>query len=251
MQIPLVINGTIGTPGDKDLFTFQGRAGQEIVAEVYARRLDSPVDSLLKITDAAGVSLGANDDQEDIGSGINTHHADAYVRVRLPADGAYTVHLADAQHLGGDAYAYRLRIGEPLPDFDLRVVPSRAVIKGKESATVSVHAVRRDGYDGAIRLELKDPPEGFSMPPVTLTGTQTVARVTIRSAVIETEDPVPLIIQGVATNTPSPIIRTAVPAEDRMQAFLWRHLVPAQEFLVMVYNPNTPALPRRGRKKGK
>ena len=36
-----------------------------IVAEVYARRLDSPLDSVLKLTDAAGKQLAFNDDHED------------------------------------------------------------------------------------------------------------------------------------------------------------------------------------------
>ena len=42
----------------------------------------------------------------------------------LPADGTYYLYLNDAQHKGNEAYAYRLRISEPRPDFALRVVPS-------------------------------------------------------------------------------------------------------------------------------
>jgi hypothetical protein len=37
----------------------------------------------------------------------------------------------------------------------------------------------------------------------------------------------------------------AVPAEDRMQAFLWRHLVPASELKVLVFDPNYQPLPGR------
>ena len=39
------------------------------MAEVYARRLDSPLDSVLKLTDAAGKQLAFNDDHEDKGAG--------------------------------------------------------------------------------------------------------------------------------------------------------------------------------------
>ena len=53
-KLPRIINGRIGHPGDVDVFRFYGRAGEEIVAEVYARRLDSPLDSLLTLADAAG-----------------------------------------------------------------------------------------------------------------------------------------------------------------------------------------------------
>ena len=44
---PMIVNGRIDRPGDWDVFSFEGRAGEEIVAEVYARRLDSPLDSVL------------------------------------------------------------------------------------------------------------------------------------------------------------------------------------------------------------
>lgn len=251
VTLPVVINGTIGTPGDQDLFRFEGRAGQEVVAEVYARRLDSPVDALLKVTDAEGACLAANDDQEDIGSGINTHHADPYVRLTLPKTGTYTVHLSETQHKGGEAYAYRLRLSAPQPDFELRVVPSRVVIRGKESATVSVYAIRRDGFTGAITFGLQSTNSGFVAQGPTLTGTQTLARVTIKSTRQETDDPVPLVLQGSATNALGRLVRDAVPAEDRMQAFLWRHFVPAQELLAMVYDPKSVPDEPRPKRAGK
>ena len=233
---PVIMNGTIGTPGDRDLFLIEGRAGQEIVAEVNARRLDSPLDATLKLTDASGACLAQNDDQEDIGSGINTHHADSYLRVKLPADGTYTLTLADAQHAGGAAYAYRLRVSPPQPDFELRAVPSRLVMAEKGSAGITVHAIRRDGFTGPIRFQIKEPANGFSVSGGPLTGTQTVARVTVKTTLAATDKPIPLVIQGVSTNAGATWVRDAVGAEDRMQAFLWRHLVPAQELMALVHD---------------
>jgi hypothetical protein len=250
VSLPIVMNGTIGTPGDQDLFRFEGRAGDEVVAEVMARRLDSPLDSMLKITDESGDCLAANDDQEDLGSGLNTHHADALVRIKLPKKGVYTVHLKDAQHRGGEAYAYRLRISAPQPDFALRVVPSRVVMRGKDSGSVTVFAIRKDGFTGTINLGLKSADSGFSLQNASLTGTQTMTRVTLKTSLAETEDPVTVVIQGSATNGTQRLVRDAVPAEDRMQAFLWRHLVPAQEFKAMVYDPKRSPEPRKKRRKG-
>jgi len=40
VKLPIIVNGRIDQPGDWDVFRFQGRAGEAIVAEVYARRLD-------------------------------------------------------------------------------------------------------------------------------------------------------------------------------------------------------------------
>lgn len=233
---PVIMNGTVGTPGDRDVFLIEGRAGQEIVAEVNARRLDSPLDATLRLTDASGACLAQNDDQEDIGSGINTHHADSYLRVKLPADGMYTLTLTDAQHAGGAAYAYRLRVSPPQPDFELRAVPSRLVMPDKGSSGITIHAIRKDGFTGPIRFQLKEPATGFSVSGGPLTGTQTVARLTVKTTLAATEKPVPIVIQGVATNAGATLVRDAVGAEDRMQAFLWRHLVPAQELMALVHD---------------
>ena len=42
VTLPLVVNGRIDPPGDWDVFRFPGRAGDQIVAEVQARRLQLP-----------------------------------------------------------------------------------------------------------------------------------------------------------------------------------------------------------------
>ena len=57
VKLPIIINGRIDRPDDWDVFQFTGRAGDTIVAEVSARRLDSPLDSVLKLTDATGKLL--------------------------------------------------------------------------------------------------------------------------------------------------------------------------------------------------
>jgi hypothetical protein len=171
---------------------------------------------------------------------MNTHHADSYLRAALPTNGPFFVQLTDAQHGGGGEYAYRLRISAPLPDFALRVVPSSATIRSNAPAWPAVHVIRRDGFAGPIRLTLKDPPPGIQMNAATLSGTQTMTRVGLRTKLPEQEEPLSLTIEGVASNGTQRIARAAVPAEDRMQAFLWRHLVPAREFRVVVLNPTPP-----------
>ena len=245
VELPVIVNGRMDRAGDQDVFQFEGRAGDKIVAEVTARRLDSPLDSMLKITDSAGKLLAFNDDHEDAGAGINTHHADSYLMVQLPADGTYFVHLTDAARQGGEAYAYRLRLSPPHPDFALRVVPSCVAMRGRAAASLSVYALRKDGFTGDIKLGLKDPPEGFFAAPVVLTAKEPIARLAVRTTVAATKHPVRLVVEGLATIQDREIVRQAVPAEDRMQAFLWRHLVPAEDLLAWVYDPAYEPPPKR------
>lgn len=245
ITLPVIINGRINTPDDWDVYQIEGKSNETVVAEVWARRLDSPLDSILKLTDSSGKLVAFNDDREDLRSGLNTHHADSWLMAKLPWDGAYYIHIGDTARAGGDEYGYRLRISGPRPDFALRVVPSSASLRGKSTATVSVHAIRTDGFAGPIKLTLKDPPAGISATPISLAATQTVAKLNLKSDLKELARPVNLHVVGTARIEQKDVVREAVPAEDRMQAFYWRHLVPSENLVVMVYDPSIQAQPRR------
>ncbi len=245
VTLPIIINGRIGRPDDWDVFQFAGKSNDTVVAEVTARRLESPLDSVIKLTDAKGTVLAFNDDHEDLESGLNTHQADSYLMVKLPADGTYYVHLGDTARQGGEEYGYRLRLSAPQPDFALRVVPSSVGLRGKSTAALSVYAIRKDGFTGPIKLGLRDPPPGFSSFPSTLLATQTVTRLTFKCDLVATKGPVTLSVVGNAKIGGKEIVHEAVPAEDRMQAFLWRHLVPASDLKVLVFDPSYQPPPQR------
>jgi len=258
VAMPLIVNGRIDVPGDADVFQFEGRTGQTIVTEIYARRLDSPLDSILRITDAAGKQLAYNDDNnsdtmsnlKDVDWGLTTHHADSYIRTTLPANGTYYVHLTAADRAGGEEYAYRLRISEPMPDFALRVEPSSAFFRaGGSSRPLSVFAIRKDGFEGDITVGLREGITGFSAYGATISSTQRVTQLTLSTSLDSTEEPVSLSIEGRATINGKVIAREAEPCEDMMQAFLWTHLVPAKEFLASIpENQGTATAPRKGKK---
>jgi hypothetical protein len=245
VTLPVIINGRINRPDDWDVFQFKGRAGEMIAAEVSARRLESPLDSLLKITDATGKVLAYNDDFEDLSSGTNTHNADSCLLFKLPANGTYYVHLGDTARHGGEEYAYRLRIGPPQPDFALLVAPSSISVPSKSAAAAIVQVIRKDGFTGPIKLGLKDPLPEFSSVPVTASAGQTTAKLVVKTKLLETKRPVRLVVEGRAKIGGREVVHEAVPAEDRMQAFLWRHLVPAKEMECMVFSPSYLPPPKR------
>jgi hypothetical protein len=234
VTLPVVINGRIGQPGDVDAFRFDGRAGEEVVAEVMARRLNSPMDAMLQLVDAAGKVVATNDDTVDPEMGLMTHHADSYVRFKLPLDGTYRVLLAEAQHQGGGAYGYRLRLGPPQPDFALRLTPSGAVLGPGRAATLTIHAVRKDGFAGDIEVALKDAPEGFTLAKATLPGDKDTAEMTLTAPRGMPRQAIALRFEGRAQIGGATVVRPVVPAEDMMQAFAYRHLVPQQEFLATI-----------------
>jgi hypothetical protein len=212
----------------------KGRAGDRVIAEVRGRRLDSPLDSVLELTDSAGKRLAFNDDSADKADALKTHAADSLIDVTLPADGTYFLRLGDARNAGGLEYAYRLRVSPPQPDFELRVTPSCLNAQARQFTPFTVHAFRRDGFSGEIALSLTDLPEGFVLDGGTIPAGQDHVPVTLLAPPMAWEEPIRFGVEGRATIAGREVVRTAEPADAMTQAFAYEHLVPADELNVVV-----------------
>ncbi len=237
---PSIVNGRIEKPGDRDVFLVEGRAGERLVAEVTARRLRSPLDSLLRLRGPSGKVLAWNDDFVEKqghlhrGMGVLTHHADAYLSVALPEDGVYGVEISDARGHGSGAHAYRLRIGPPRPDFALFATPSGLTLGPGRASVIHVHALRKDGFDGEIEVSLQDAPSGFALHGGGVPAGCDHIRMTLRAPLERSKKPVRWRLEGRARIAGKEVRREAAPADNEMQAFLWRHLVPAREGVAVV-----------------
>jgi hypothetical protein len=250
IELPKTINGRIAESDDVDMFSFAGRAGDKIIAEVYGRRLNSPLDSLLRLIDSSGNVLEWNDDHElkdnylfkDI-VGLITHHADSYLLAELPKDDTYYVQLTDTQHHGGGAYGYRLRVASAKGDFALHLTPSSISMRAGGTVAIRIHALRKDGFNGEIEVVLKDAPAGFELHGGRIPAGRDKVRITLTVPLKAPSEPFALQLEGRANIGGHSIYRLAVPADDVMQAFLYRHLVPAQEFLVFVQKARWGAPP--------
>ena len=242
-----IINGRIDKPGDVDCFRFEASGKRPLVVEVMARRLGSPLDSSISIFDAkTGRMVDSNDDWVDKAEGLLTHHADSYLfSKKISAKGSYVVQLSDAQDGGGSEYGYRLRISRPRPDFDLMVTPDNPRVLPGGTTLLTAVAVRRDGFNGEINLDVNNLPKGYTIggniiPPgedetlVTISAPATAKQSIIRPIVLGRAD-VNKRVQ------PEKIITHTAQAVDRqMQAFIYYHYVPSDEVLLSVMDGRIP-----------
>ena len=236
------INGRIDRPGDWDVFRFEARGGDRVVAEVTARRLYSPLDSVIELIDGDGRRIAVNDDFDDKGAGLLAHQADSRLDVAIPSPGVYFLRLGDVQNRGGNEYAYRLHIAAPQPDFELRVVPSSINAAAGSTVPVTVFALRRDGFSGDIQLALNEAPTGFRLSGGLIPGGQDHTRLTLTMPPARLDAPASVSLVGRAEIDGQRVTRTAIPAEDKMQAFAYRHLISVQDLMVAV----TSTGPARG-----
>jgi hypothetical protein len=234
LNLPVIVNGLIARPGEWDVYRIVAQAGDTIVAEVTARRLGSPLDSYLRLTDANGTQLAFNDDHEDKATGLNTHHADSLLVATLPSAGAYYLFLGDTQGKAGADYAYRLRVSPSRPDFTLRLVPSGLWVRPGGTVSCTVYALRKDGFTGPINLAVNNPTQGFNLSGGFIR--QGEEKTTIKLTAPPAPQDLPYLIQieGQATIDGHQVSRVAVPADDLMQAFIYRHLVPARTLSIQV-----------------
>ena len=82
--------------------------------------------------------------------------------------------------------------------------------------------------------DLKDAPEGFSLSGARIAAGQDKAQFTLKAPPESPEKPVALAIEGRALIAGKMVTHAAAPAEDMMQAFFYRHLVPSKELAVVV-----------------
>jgi len=112
----ITVNGQINGATDHDYFVFHARAGQRILLDCSAQRIDSRLNGRLVLTNLAGKLLAANDD---------FHDKDPFLDVTIPADGDYVVGVTDQVYDGSPEYFYRLSIGT-LPYIDFVLPPAAA-----------------------------------------------------------------------------------------------------------------------------
>jgi hypothetical protein len=255
---PVIVNGRIQQAGDRDLFSFSGEQGEAVSIEVVARRLNSPLDSVITLTGPGLDEDVRNDDYVNkdkthlhLGAGLVTHHADSYLSCKLPQTGTYYIEIGDAQYKGGHDYAYRLKVSRTNPDFELLMEPSGMNIAPGGTAAFTIRALRQESFKGEIRLEAARLPEGFTMSEAVIPAGSDMTRFTITAPKkIQGEAVTPEIV-GVGMIDGRPVTRPVKPVDDRMQAFLYRHLVPAQELVLAPVSKRPPlffeaAMPRSG-----
>jgi len=234
VTLPIIVNGRIDKPDDRDVFKFDGYG--TLVAEVLGRRAGSPIDSALSLVDSTGKEIGFNDDFWDKAQPLITHHADSRMSVVLSGKSPFYLHLTDSQRTGGEDFIYRLYIRPPVPDFVLRVVPSCIIARPGSTVLITAHALTRD-YDGDIELSLVDPPPGFQLSGAVVPSGVEKMPMTLTMPPTTSDEPVLLEMDGHSVRSRRSrvkIVRPVEPSEDMMQAFLWRQIVPAEQWAIVL-----------------
>lgn len=158
LALPGGVNSWI-TEGQIDRYSFHTDKPGAWAIEVAARRLDSEMDSEIKIKDSKGNVLAENDDA--IGK-------DSRIEWTAPAAGDYTVEIRDLAGHGGPTYFYNLSALPIRPDFRLKCDVDRAMIAPGNRTAWFIIAERQHGAASEIRVDVKGLPPGVTATPLTI-----------------------------------------------------------------------------------
>lgn len=161
--VPGAYCGIIGSPGDRDYFSFDAKKDQTLNVKLFARKtLRTALDGVVNIYDAAGKRVGGNDDSGG---------PDSLFEYKIPADGKYHVGIHDHLRGGGPGFAYRLEVKlaeagltMSLPD-RARYIATQINVSQGNIAAVMINATRK-AVGGPVDVSGIDLPEGVSIVPI-------------------------------------------------------------------------------------
>lgn len=256
LDLPAELIGTFGRRGDVDTFDFEATAGEVLIIEVYGQRLGSAadpyfvLDQVQRDKDGNETGLKRLTAQDDIatnlgGNDFNTQSDDAQYRLTVPQDGTYRLAVRDRyfESRGGPSLYYRLSIRHETPDFQVIAFsaqspaaanqPSQlgaAVVRRGGTVDLRVLIFRQDGFDGAVRVKLTNPPAGVAAAPIVI-GTGAVSGTIVIQAREDAEvGDSDLVFEADAVIDDPQLVRQQVAAEKAVEPIA-KQLQTSQESL--------------------
>ncbi len=160
LALPGGVNSYLAVEGQGDRYQFHARKGEVWNFEVTARRLDSDIDSELKLRDAKNAVLVTNDDFFGKDSRIEGWQA--------PADSDYTIEVRDLAAHAGPTCCYNLTATPRRPDFTLKCDPDRAFLAPGNRTALFVQLDRHYGFAGPVAIAVSGLPPGVTASALTL-----------------------------------------------------------------------------------
>jgi hypothetical protein len=141
---PFALNGIIEQKGDVDCFKFNAKKDVDYDINVFARRLRSPLDSVIDIYNTKGDRVNGNDDAGNV---------DSYLRWKAPADGEFIIAVRDQLFRGGPTFTYRMEIKSVVPKVSAWL-PEMVINSSQERRAIAVPKGNR--YATMMRVKRMD-----------------------------------------------------------------------------------------------
>jgi len=198
---PVGVSGRLAATGEEDRYLLPVTPGQKLNFEVFAQRLNSPVDGVLSVRNAQGNQLATSDDRPGTSDpGLDFTVPDGVTQLQIA--------LKDLKGAGGNDHVYRIAIKDTAqPDFSLSLDADHISVPAGGTRILPI-TVNRMGYAGAIDITFDGLPAD-----VQLAGTRIPAGATMGLVSLTATNPSPqagiVKVLGRSADLPKPITRLA------------------------------------------
>ena len=231
LQYPLIVKDVLRDKAGNTYTLENLKKDEEIVLEIFARRLELPPDTVVKVFDSKGKLVTFNDDVDRFKAGTILHNtADSMIYFKVPADGNYTISVSDTACAYGEAYKYFLRIDRKRVRFAVYSVPSSLRVMSGTANTFKLTVDRFEQYQGPIKIKVRSP-QGFR-----IIGSDTIpancnsTTLTLEAPQDKSRQIKNLVLEASAWDFST----TVIPGNEATQAFAYTHIIPAEYFPVRV-----------------
>lgn len=144
--------------GGKRRAYFDTSATSHALDEACYTVLPQPIGTSLVPNGLPVFTLNYQNDDE----GTRKLGRDSSLTFTVPADGRYIVRVTDTRGWAGKRFVYSLIVRPPAPDFSLGLDMNKVIsVPAGSSIGFSIKADRQDGFEGPIRVDISQVPEGF------------------------------------------------------------------------------------------
>jgi hypothetical protein len=186
VPFPCVVNGRLEKDGACDFYRFHLAKKQSVALDLWSRRLGTPLDSELVLTNAKGDVIRTDDDSRG---------RDSRIEAELEP-GDYVIRVRDVDDRGGPAFPYRLALAETQPRLRVRALPDAPKVARGGALKLDIHVDREDGMNGDVTVTLENPPAGVTATSVTIPKDKQDGQITLTAASTAQPGPVRLQIVG-------------------------------------------------------
>ena len=230
LAAPSTVTGQFFPQRDRDWFTLEAKKGDVWWLEVLSHRLGAVSDAFVLVQRVTKNEKGetkstdvqeVNDDGASAGGAdYNTASRDPLYRLEAKEDGVYHLQVRDLFNTTRDdpRLAYVLSVRKPTPDFQLVVAPVRTspgdlppnpLLRRGGAVPLRVIALRRDGFNGEIRVSVEGMPVGVSCAGATIPAGSSAASLVLTAAEGAAAWAGPLKVVGKADVSGAAVVREA------------------------------------------
>ena len=172
--LPVMLDGVF-MRSPRAHFTFHASAKTHILFDLLGRRIGSRIDGAIRIMDAAGRQISANDDAPELGK-------DARLEFTAPADGNYTADVSNVEEVVGADCSYRLVVRPVVPDFKLAIATDKLAVPVGGTVAVPITLERLGGWNGPVMVNVTNLPNGVTCAGGAIAPGKTTTELTLTAA---------------------------------------------------------------------